>query len=60
MFIAYAGGFIGVAVTLVDLSRVNNMMMLAFSTIIVNIIPRSYKGKLYSLIEEWSITIKLQ
>ena len=53
----YAGGFIGVAAVLVGISLCNSMMMPAFSTIIANIIPRSRRGRLYSLIGERGITI---
>jgi len=53
----YAGGFIGVAAVLVGLSLCNNIMMPAFSTIIANIIPRTRRGRLYSLIGERGITV---
>ena len=53
----YAGGFVGAAAILVGLSLCNNMMMPAFSTIIANIIPRSRRGRLYSLIGERGIMV---
>lgn len=53
----YAGGFLGVAAILVGISICNNMMIPAFSTIIANIIPRSRRGRLYSLIGERGISI---
>jgi len=53
----YAGGFLGVAAILVGISICNNMMIPAFSTIIANTIPRSRRGRLYSLIGERGISI---
>ena len=53
----YAGGFMGVAAVLVGVSLCNNLMMPAFSTIIANIIPRTRRGRLYSLIGERGITV---
>jgi MFS family permease len=53
----YAGGFIGVAAILVGISMCNNMMIPAFSTIIANTIPRSRRGRLYSLLGERGISI---
>ncbi|MBC8497514.1 MFS transporter [Candidatus Bathyarchaeota archaeon] len=53
----YAGGFTGVALVLCIISLCNSMMMPAFSTIIANIVPRSRRGRLYSLIGERGITI---
>jgi MFS family permease len=48
---------VGVAAVLVGVSLCNNIMMPAFSTIIANIIPRSRRGRLYSLIGERGITV---
>jgi MFS family permease len=53
----YAGGFLGVASILVGISICNNMMIPAFSTIIANTIPKSRRGRLYSLIGERGISI---
>ena len=53
----YSGGFIGVAAVLIGVQICNNIMIPAFSTIIANIIPRSRRGRLYSLIGERGISI---
>jgi MFS family permease len=53
----YAGGFLGVVAILISISVCNNMMIPAFSTIIANIIPRSRRGRLYSLIGERGVSI---
>ncbi len=53
----YMGGFIGVALILCGIVLCNNIMMPAFSTIIANSIPRSRRGRLYSLLGERGITI---
>jgi MFS family permease len=53
----YMGGFIGVVVVLCGLVLCNNIMMPAFSTIIANTIPRSRRGRLYSLLGERGVTI---
>jgi len=52
-----AGGFLGVVAILCLLSLVNNMMMPAFSTLIANMIPRSRRGRLYSLLGERGVLI---
>ena len=53
----YMGGFIGVALILCGIVLCNNIMMPAFSTIIANSIPRSRRGRLYSLLGERGISI---
>jgi MFS family permease len=53
----YMGGFIGVTLILCGLVLCNNIMMPAFSTIIANSIPRSRRGRLYSLLGERGISI---
>jgi MFS family permease len=53
----YAAGFLAVVLILCGLSICNTMMMPAFSTIIANIIPRSRRGRLYSLIGERGVMI---
>jgi MFS family permease len=53
----YAQGFLAVVLILCGLSLCNNMMMPAFSTIIANIIPRSRRGRLYSLLGERGVMI---
>jgi MFS family permease len=53
----YMGGFLGVALILCGLVLCNSIMMPAFSTIIANSIPRSRRGRLYSLLGERGITI---
>jgi len=53
----YMGGFIGVALILCGIVLCNNIMMPAFSTIIANSIPRSRRGRLYSLLGERGVTI---
>ncbi len=53
----YLGGFLGVATILCTVSLINNMMMPAFSTLIANTIPRTRRGRLYSLIGERGISI---
>ena len=53
----YAKGFFGVALILCIISLCNSMMMPAFSTIIANIIPRSRRGRLFSLIGERGVMI---
>lgn len=53
----HAGGFLGVVAILCLLSLVNCMMMPAFSTLIANMIPRSRRGRLYSLLGERGVLI---
>jgi MFS family permease len=53
----YMAGFIGTAAILCGIVICNNMMMPAFSTIIANTIPRSRRGRLYSLLGERGISI---
>ena len=53
----YMGGFLGVALILCGVVLCNNIMMPAFSTIIANSIPRSRRGRLYSLLGERGISI---
>ncbi|TRO52410.1 MFS transporter [Candidatus Bathyarchaeota archaeon] len=53
----YMGGFLGVALILCGIVLCNNIMMPAFSTIIANSIPRSRRGRLYSLLGERGISI---
>mgnify|MGYP001128903967 CR=1 FL=1 len=53
----YSGGFFGVVAILCWLSLVNSMMMPAFSTLIANMIPRSRRGRLYSLLGERGVMI---
>jgi len=53
----HTGGFLGVAAVLCLLALVNSMMMPAFSTLIANMIPRSRRGRLYSLLGERGIRI---
>jgi MFS family permease len=53
----YSGGFVGVAAVLIGVQICNNIMIPAFSTLIANIIPRSRRGRLYSLIGERGISI---
>lgn len=53
----YSGGFYGVVATLCLLSLANSIMLSAFSTIIANIVPRSRRGRLYSLLEVRGIQI---
>ncbi|MBE0633446.1 MFS transporter, partial [Candidatus Bathyarchaeota archaeon] len=53
----YMGGFIGVALILCGIVLCNNIMMPAFSTIIANSIPRSRRGRIYSLLGERGISI---
>ncbi len=48
----FSGGFYGVAAILCVMSLINGMLMPAFSTIIANLIPRSRRGRLYSLLGE--------
>jgi MFS family permease len=48
----YSGGFYGVLAILCVMTIINGMMMPAFSTLIANIIPRSRRGRLYSLLGE--------
>jgi len=51
------GGFFGVVAVLCVLSLVNSTIMPAFSTLIANMIPRSRRGRLYSLLGERGVTI---
>ncbi|MFP3951649.1 MAG: MFS transporter [Candidatus Bathyarchaeia archaeon] len=53
----YAGGFAAIALILSIVSIINNIMRPAFSTLIADIIPRSRRGRLYSLIGERGVTI---
>jgi len=48
----FSGGLYGVAAILCVMSLINGMLMPAFSTIIANLIPRSRRGRLYSLLGE--------
>ena len=48
----YSGGFYGVLAILCVMTIINGMMMPAFSTLIANMIPRSRRGRLYSLLGE--------
>jgi MFS family permease len=48
----YSGGFYGILAILCVMTIINGMMMPAFSTLIANIIPRSRRGRLYSLLGE--------
>jgi len=49
--------FVSVALVLCGLVLCNNILMPAFSTIIANTIPRSRRGRLYSLIGERGIMV---
>jgi len=51
------GGFFGVVAVLCVLSLVNSTMMPAFSTLIADMIPRSHRGRLYSLLGERGVSI---
>jgi len=53
----YTGGFFGVVAILCILSLVNSMLMPAFSTLIANMIPRSRRGRLYSLLGERGVRV---
>jgi MFS family permease len=53
----HTSGFLSVALVLCGLVLCNNIMMPAFSTIIANTIPRSHRGRLYSLMGERGISI---
>lgn len=53
----YTDGFLSVTAILCVLSLVNSMMMPAFSTLIANMIPRSRRGRLYSLLGERGVMI---
>lgn len=53
----YAGGFSAIALLLSIVSIINNIMRPAFSTLIADIIPRSRRGRLYSLIGERGVAI---
>ena len=48
----FSDGFYGVAAILCTMSLINGMLMPAFSTLIANLIPRSRRGRLYSLLGE--------
>jgi DHA1 family multidrug resistance protein-like MFS transporter len=53
----YARSFLAVTLILCVISLCNTMMMPAFSTIIANIVPRSRRGRLFSLIGERGVRI---
>jgi MFS family permease len=53
----YAEGFLGVLAILCIMSIINDILVPAFSTLIANIIPRSRRGRLYSLIGERGIML---
>ena len=53
----YAGGYWGIVAILCLMTIVNGMLMPSFSTIIANMIPRSRRGRLYSLLGERGVMI---
>ena len=53
----YAGGYWGIVAILCFMTIVNGMLMPSFSTIIANMIPRSRRGRLYSLLGERGVMI---
>ena len=53
----YTTGYWGVVAVLCLMTIVNGLLMPSFSTIIANMIPRSRRGKLYSLLGERGVMI---
>ena len=55
----YVGGLLGVVITLCTVALINDILMPAFATIISNLIPRSRRGRLFSILGERGVSISI-
>lgn len=53
------GGLPGVVVTLCAVALINDMLMPAFATIISNLIPRSRRGRMFSILGERGVSLSI-